>query len=196
MKRLIKTDQLTCKKCGEEKPRAEFKRRMTAEEYSIVLNRRVETGTTVISSLCRPCQPKRKPRKELTLKELRNKITNKRLNPIIGEQLIKEKREAINKTRSRNMRERWQKEKGKEREAFKAKLDREVNQAKNKYHAYKRRIETYPLTTPTRQTRWNTEEERLQLEQERKDHLAVLETQYRLTKERRAKELADYDGVL
>lgn len=193
MKKLTKQEQLTCKKCGETKPRDQFKRRMTAEEYSNVIKRRVETGTTVISSLCRLCQPKRKPRAKLTLKELRTKITNKRLNAYVGEILIKEKREAINKTRSKNMKLRWQKEKGKARDELKAKLDKEVTQAKNKYHAYKRRTETCPLITPTRQTKWNTEEERQQLEQARLDHLAVLLTQYETSKERRTKELNEYD---
>ena len=192
MKKLAKSETLTCKKCGETKPRAEFKRRMTAEEYSIVLNRRVESGTTVISSLCKPCQPKRKPLKKLTLKQLRNKVTNKRLNAYVGEQLIKEKRESINKTRSRIMKERWQKEKGKERQALLDRLNKEVKRAGGRYHAYFRRIETYPLT-PNRQNGWADETKLKALEQERLDHLAVLETQYRLTKERRAKELADYD---
>lgn len=192
MKKLNKQSTLVCKKCGETKARAEFKRRMTAEEYSIALNRRVETGTTVISSLCRPCQPKRKPLKKLTLKQLRNKITNKRLNPIIGEALIKEKREDINKSRSRVMRERWQKEKNKARDKLKAELDKAVNIAKNAYHAYKRRTETCPIKQ-TRQTKWNSEEERLELEEARRAHLAVLETQYRLTKERRVEQLYEYD---
>jgi len=49
------------------------------------------------------------------------------------------------------MKERWQKEKGKAREEFKAVLDKEVNLAKNRYHAYFRRIETYPIKQ-TRQT--------------------------------------------
>jgi len=97
MKKLTKPKFITCKKCGETKERSEFKRRMTAEQYSNVIKRRVETGTTVISSLCKQCQPKRKPRAKLTLKELRNKITNKRINEKLGEALIAEKREVINK---------------------------------------------------------------------------------------------------
>jgi len=192
MKKLTKPEFITCKKCGETKERSEFKRRMTAEQYSNVIKRRVETGTTVISSLCKQCQPKRKPRAKLTLKELRNKITNKRINEKLGEALIAEKREVINKTRSRHMKERWQKEKGKAREEFKAVLDKEVNLAKNRYHAYFRRIETYPIKQ-TRQTKWNNEAEKHQLEQARLDHLAVLETQYRLMKERRVEKLNEYD---
>ena len=192
MKKLTKQAQLTCAKCGETRERAEFKRRMTAEEYSNALNRRVETGTTVISSLCKQCQPKRKPRAKLTLKELRNKITNKRINPYLGEQLIHQKRKDINDKRKRVMKERWQKEKGKEREALKTTLDKEVNLAKNRYHAYFRRTETCPIKT-TRQTKADTPEQIQAIKQKRLDHLAVLETQYRLTKERRANELAKYD---
>ena len=192
MKKLTKQAQLTCAKCGETHPRNQFKRRMTAEEYSNALNRRVETGTTVISSLCKQCQPKRKPRAKLTLKELRNKITNKRINEKLGEALIAEKREVINKTRSRHMKERWQKEKGKAREEFKAVLDKEVNLAKNRYHAYFRRTETCPIKT-TRQTKADTPEQIAQIKQARLDHLAVLETQYRLMKERRVEKLNEYD---
>lgn len=192
MKKLAKSEFLKCSKCGETKPRAEFKRRLTGEEYSRYLNRRVESGTTVISSLCKPCQPKRKPRSKLTLKELRNKITNKRINARLGESLIEEKRQDINATRSRNMKIRWQKEKGKAREELKAKLDKEVNQAKNKYHAYKRRTETCPIQ-PNRQNGWASEDEIVVLERQRRDHLAVLETQYRLSKERRVRELQNYD---
>ena len=192
MKKLTKPEFITCKKCGETKERSEFKRRMTAEQYSNVIKRRVETGTTVISSLCKQCQPKRKPRAKLTLKELRNKITNKRINPYLGEQLIHQKRKDINDKRKRVMKERWQKEKGKEREALKTTLDKEVNLAKNRYHAYFRRTETCPIKQ-TRQTKWNTEEERLNLVRERLSHLAVLETQYRLMKERRVEKLNEYD---
>ena len=192
MKKLTKHEQLKCKKCGETHPRNQFKRRMTAEEYSNVIKRRVETGTTVISSLCKSCQPKRKPRAKLTLKELRNKITNKRINEKLGEALIAEKREAINQTRKRNMKIRWQKEKGKEREELKATLDKEVTRAKNAYHAYKRRTETCPIKQ-TRQTKWNTEEERQLLETLRLDHLAVLLTQYRFTQQKRKEKLDEYD---
>jgi hypothetical protein len=192
MKKLTKPEFIKCKKCGETHPRSQFKRRMTAEEYSNALNRRVETGTTVISSLCKQCQPKRKPRAKLTLKELRNKITNKRINPYLGEQLIHQKRKDINDKRKRVMKERWQKEKGKEREALKTTLDKEVNLAKNRYHAYFRRTETCPIKQ-TRQTKWNTEEERLNLVRERHSHLAVLETQYSLMKERRVEKLNEYD---
>jgi hypothetical protein len=192
MKKLTKQAQLTCKKCGETHPRNQFKRRMTAEQYSNVIKRRVETGTTVISSFCKRCQPKPKPRAKLTLKELRNKITNKRMNEKLGEALIAQKREVINKTRSRHMKERWQKEKGKAREEFKAVLDKEVNLAKNRYHSYFRRIETYPIKT-TRQTKADTPEQIAQIKQARLDHLAVLETQYRLMKERRVEKLNEYD---
>ena len=192
MKKLTKPKFITCKKCGETKERSEFKRRMTAEQYSNVIKRRVETGTTVISSLCKQCQPKRKPRAKLTLKELRNKITNKRINEKLGEALIAEKREVINKTRSRHMKERWQKEKGKAREEFKAVLDKEVRRAGSAYRTLKHRTETCPIKQ-TRQTKWNTEAEKHQLEQARLDHLAVLETQYRLMKERRVEKLNEYD---
>ena len=90
------------------------------------------------------------------------------------------------------MREYWQKQKGKAREELKAKLDKEVTRAKNTYHSYFRRIETYPIKT-TRQTKADTPEQIQAIKQKRLDHLAVLETQYRLTKERRANELAKYD---
>ena len=192
MKKLTKQAQLTCAKCGETHPRNQFKRRMTAEEYSNALNRRVETGTTVISSLCKQCQPKRKPRAKLTLKELRNKITNKRINPYLGEQLIHQKRKDINDKRKRVMKERWQKEKGKAREALKTTLDKEVRRAGSAYRTLKHRTETCPIKQ-TRQTKWNTEEERLNLVRERHSHLAVLETQYRLMKERRVEKLNEYD---
>jgi hypothetical protein len=90
------------------------------------------------------------------------------------------------------MKERWQKEKGKAREEFKAVLDKEVNLAKNRYHSYFRRIETYPIKT-TRQTKADTPEQIAQIKQARLDHLAVLETQYRLMKERRVEKLNEYD---
>ena len=192
MKKLTKPEFIKCKKCGETKERSEFKRRMTAEQYSNVIKRRVETGTTVISSLCKQCQPKRKPRAKLTLKELRNKITNKRINPYLGEQLIQQKRKDINDKRKRVMKERWQKEKGKAREALKTTLDKEVRRAGSAYRTLKHRTETCPIKQ-TRQTKWNTEAEKHQLEQARLDHLAVLETQYRLMKERRVEKLNEYD---
>ena len=90
------------------------------------------------------------------------------------------------------MRERWQKERGKARDALKASLDKEVRRAKSTYSAYKRRTETCPIKQ-TRQTKWNTEDERRALEQARLDHLAVLETQYRLTQQKRKERLEEYD---
>ena len=90
------------------------------------------------------------------------------------------------------MKERWQKEKGKEREALKTTLDKEVRRAGSAYRTLKHRTETCPIKQ-TRQTKWNTEAEKHQLEQARLDHLAVLETQYRLMKERRVEKLNEYD---
>ena len=90
------------------------------------------------------------------------------------------------------MKERWQKEKGKEREALKTTLDKEVRRAGSAYRTLKHRTETCPIKQ-TRQTKWNTEEERLNLVRERHSHLAVLETQYRLMKERRVEKLNEYD---
>lgn len=192
MKKLTKSEFLKCSKCGETKGRNEFKRRLTAEEYSNVIKRRVESGTTVISSLCKNCQPKRKPRSKLTLKELRNKITNKRINPYLGELLIEEKRKAINAIRKRTMKEYWQQQRNKPREELKATLDKEVRRAKSTYSAYKTRTETCPIT-PNRQNGWANEEKITQLEQARLDHLAVLLTQYKTTQERRKQKLMEYD---
>jgi septum formation inhibitor MinC len=187
-----KQEQLTCAKCGETKPRAEFKRRLTAQEYGRILHRPIKTGTTVISKNCKACQPKRKPRSKLTLKELRNKITSKAINAYLGESLIQQKRKNINDRRKRVMREYWQKQKGKERDKLKALLDKEVNRAKNTYHSYKRRTETCPIKT-TRQTKADTPEQVEQIRQNRLAHLAVLQTQYKLSQERRTEELDKYD---
>jgi hypothetical protein len=90
------------------------------------------------------------------------------------------------------MKERWQKEKGREREELKAALDKEVNRAKSTYSAYKKRTETCPIKQ-TRQTKWSNETEKQELIQQRINHLAVLETQYRLTQQKRKEKLEEYD---
>lgn len=94
-----------CIKCGEFKPLAQFKRKLTVAQSRAMLQRpTLRNPIETISKLCKACQPKTK----LTPKTLRNKISDGDIHPIIGEAKIKELKEKIVLGRSKVMKEYWQ----------------------------------------------------------------------------------------
>jgi hypothetical protein len=59
----------------------------------VLRNPNITTNYIADSKLCKDCQPKRKPPRKLTAKEIRTRITNKDIHYITGETLLKKKRE-------------------------------------------------------------------------------------------------------
>ena len=92
-------------------------------------NPNITTNYIADSKLCKACQPKRKPPRKLTAKEIRTRLTNKDMHHITGERLLEKKREQIVQGRSRVMRQYWE---GKKNEPI-AKLKRHLQDQLNRY---------------------------------------------------------------
>jgi len=76
-----------CRKCGEIKPLAEFKRRLTKAQ-SIARGYTGAVFLEIESSMCKPCQPKPKPPTRMTKKELHNKVMSGDVHPVIAELVL------------------------------------------------------------------------------------------------------------
>lgn len=78
---------LICPKCTALKPRAEFKRilsRAQAKQVGYSGERRI----LITSSLCKTCQPKRRPAAKLSRKELINRIQGGDIHPFVGNAML------------------------------------------------------------------------------------------------------------
>lgn len=127
-----------CIKCNAIKPSAQFKRRLSlAQSRAVLRNPNVTTNYMADSTMCKSCQPKRKPPRLLTAKEIRTRITNKDIHHITGELLLEKKREGIIQGRSRVMREHWQKIKSKPYDLLKRHLQDQLNRLGNRHFASK-----------------------------------------------------------
>jgi hypothetical protein len=127
-----------CTKCGETKPTSQFKRRLSlAQSKAMLRNPNVTTNYITTSKLCKDCQPKRKPPRKLTVKEIRTRMTNGDLHPILGEAKLKQKREQIIRGRSRVMREYWQGKKSAPYKKLKRHLQDQLNRLGNRHFASK-----------------------------------------------------------
>jgi hypothetical protein len=139
---------LVCKICGETKPKKEFHRILTLAQSKALLKKpNLTTRHTLYSSLCRTCRNQRKRRTPLSIKELRNKITSGDMNPMIGEALITQKREALPRKRSKVMKEYWQKKKLGWQSELKTNLQTQVTTYANRYYSYKNNLPDYELWT-------------------------------------------------
>jgi hypothetical protein len=136
---------LLCKTCGETKPKKDFHRVLTLAQSKALLRKpNLTTRHTLYSTLCRDCRNQRKRRTPLSIKELRNKITSGDMNPIIGEALITEKREALPRKRSKVMKEYWQKKKLGWQDELKTNLQTQVTAYANRYYSYKNQMPEDP----------------------------------------------------
>ena len=127
-----------CTKCGETKPSTQFKRRLSlAQSRAVLRNPNITTNYMADSKLCKACQPKRKPPRKLTIKEIRTRITNKDMHYITGEMLLEKKKQDIVKGRSRVMRETWEKRKSEPYRQLKRNLQDQLNRYGNRHFASK-----------------------------------------------------------
>jgi hypothetical protein len=130
--------QKTCTTCGETKPKKEFHRVLTLAQSRAVLKKpNLTTRHTLYSTLCRDCRNQRKRRTPLSIKEIHNKITTGDIHQVIGENLIKQKREAIPRKRSKVMKEYWQKKRTLWQDELKANLQAQVTTYASRYYSYK-----------------------------------------------------------
>jgi len=127
-----------CSKCGETKPSTQFKRRLSlAQSRAVLRNPNITTNYIADSKLCKDCQPKRKPPRKLSIKEIRTRITNKDMHHITGEALLEKKKQAIVKGRSRVMKETWEKRKSAPYRQLKRNLQDQLNRYGNRHFASK-----------------------------------------------------------
>lgn len=132
---------LLCKTCGETKPKKEFHRILTlAQSRALLKKPNLTTRHTLYSKLCRDCRNQRKRRTPLTIKQIHTKITTGDMNPVIGEALIKQKREAIPRKRSKVMKEYWQKKRTLWQDDLKTNLQKQVTAYANRYYSYQNQM--------------------------------------------------------
>lgn len=154
--------QKFCTTCQQTKPKKEFHRMLTlAQSKALLRNPNLTTRHTLYSTLCRSCRNQRKRRTPLSIKDIRTKITSGDINPTIGEALIKQKREALPRKRSKVMKEYWQKKRDGWVDILKANLQAQVTRYASRYYSYKNHMSDSP--TPQQhamleQHRYNYEE--------------------------------------
>ena len=145
----LKTKQ--CPKCNEIKPTAHFKRRLSlAQSRAVLRNPNVTTNYIADSKLCKDCQPKRKPPRLLTDKQIRNRISEGDLRRGLGEAILAKRKEALPKRRAKTMREHWQKVKTEPIKQIKAHIAQQVAKFARRLNA------SHCLQDATKeQNRWN-----------------------------------------
>ena len=143
--------QKTCTKCNETKPSAQFKRRLSlAQTRAVLKNPNATTNYMADSKLCKACQPKRKPPRLLTDKEIRNRITDGDLRRGLGEAILAQRKETLPQRRARAMRVYWQKIKSEPLNLLKKNLAQQVAKYARRNNASKN------LQDATKeQNRWN-----------------------------------------
>ena len=168
---MAKTKQLgrnsvqTCTMCGEEKPREQFKRRLTLRQTQTFLQRTdIRTRTTVISKRCKNCWAKSKRKTPLTKKEIRNKIESGDIHRIVGELRLKMISQSINAHRSRTMQNEWHRRKTEWVKTLNDNLQQQVAKYANRYHSLKASLKT-PDGIPSQAQHALLEQHRLNYEQ-------------------------------
>lgn len=146
----------SCAKCGVQKPKKEFRKRLTlAQTRALLRQPSATTRFTTNSKHCKTCREKERNRKPLTAKQIRTRITTGDIPQLLGEMKLAKLREAIPHTRSRTMKETWQKRKAKPLELLKRNLQDQVNRIGNRHFASKNLHEV-----TQEQNRWNYTEAR------------------------------------
>ncbi len=137
--------QKTCTSCNETKPKKEFHRILSlAQSRALLKKPNLSTRHTLYSSLCNTCRRIKKRRTPLSIKQIRTKITTGDLNPIIGEALITEKKQALPRKRSKVMKEYWQKKRTLWQDELKTNLQKQVTAYANRYYSYQNQMPDDP----------------------------------------------------
>jgi len=134
-----------CTACNETKPKKEFHRILTlAQSRALLKKPNLTTRHTLYSTLCRSCRNQRKRRTPLSIKEIRTKITTGDIHKDIGENLIKQKRQALPRKRSKVMKEYWEKKRLGWQSELKANLQAQVTRYATRYYSYKNHLPENP----------------------------------------------------
>jgi len=128
----------SCAKCGIQKPKKEFRKRLTlAQTRALLRQPSATTRFTTTSKHCKTCREKQRSRKPLTTKQIRTRITTGDMPRIMGEMKLEKIRQDIPKKRSKVMKETWQKRKAQPHETLKRNLQDQVNRIGNRHFASK-----------------------------------------------------------
>lgn len=134
--------QKQCTRCNETKPINEFKRRLTiAQSRAMLRNPKINKAYVTTSKRCKACQAELKRHTPLSTKEIRSKITTGDIHKTIGEAMLEERRKAIPETRSRVMKEYWEKKKTAWVKPLKENLQKQVATYRNRYYSYRNALE-------------------------------------------------------
>lgn len=131
----------TCTMCGEIKPVAEFKRRLTLAQSAHYLRRAsVKTRTSVISVRCKDCWKNSKRKTPLTRKQIQNKVVSGDMHPVTAELTLRKRKEELPKIRSRIMKEYWWGKKVDYIKQLNANLQKQVSTYGNRYRNTKSKL--------------------------------------------------------
>ena len=134
-----------CASCGEVKAWLKFQRKLTlAQTKAYLRNPDARTRYITQSKNCADCRQQRKSKKPLTTKQIRTKISTGDIHKDIGENLIKQKREALPKQRARIMKEYWQKKKAGWLDELRTNLQSQVTRYASRYYSYKNQMPENP----------------------------------------------------
>jgi len=97
-----------CKKCRAIKPLAEFKRKLSKTQ-SIAKGYTGAVALEVESSMCKACQPKKKPPSKMSAKELHNKVVSGDIRPYVAEQVLERRAELRPIRQGMAIRRQWEK---------------------------------------------------------------------------------------
>ena len=95
-----------CNKCGEEKPLAEFNRRLTRAQMQ-ARGMKGDVLMTISSKNCKACQPKRTPPRKKTRKELHNMVVSGDIGKSKMESIIEERQRMARLIMSKARYEAW-----------------------------------------------------------------------------------------
>jgi len=141
----LRSSLLLCKSCGQTKPKKEFHRVLTLAQSRALLKRpTLKTRHTLYSTLCQSCRQQRKRRTPLSIKEIRTKITTGDIHATLGEAIIKERKQALPRKRSKVMKEYWQKKKTGWQDELKSNLQAQVTRYATRYYSYKTQLPDNP----------------------------------------------------
>jgi len=131
----------TCTMCGEIKPIAEFKRRLTLAQSASYLRRvSVKTRTSVISVRCKDCWRNSKRKSKLTRKDIQNKVASGDMHSVTAEIELRKRKDELPKIRSRIMKEYWWGKKVSYVKQLNANLQKQVSTYGNRYRNTKSKL--------------------------------------------------------
>lgn len=95
-----------CTKCRTIKPAAEFKRRLSRAQ-SLARGYQASVRLEIDSSLCKACQPRRKPLAERSINEVRNLVATGEMREAVALDYIKKRKEQLSFDRRNAMEKYW-----------------------------------------------------------------------------------------